>query len=84
MLAISFHGSDLGAYKWVEMKAKYTSLEGLAASLGLPRRYLRDLARRRLIPFLNVSGRLRFDESAVRSALERIASPSGRNPLDEQ
>ena len=56
------------------MIAEYLPLEALAATVGLPRRYLKDLAGRGDIPALNVNGRLRFDEGAVREALARLAN----------
>ena len=59
---------------------EYVSLEALAAALGLPRAYLRRLADDGHIPSLNVNGRLRFDESSVRTALHDLqqqrAAPS--------
>jgi len=57
---------------------EYISLDALAASLGLPRTYLRRLATEKVIPALDVSGRLRFDEEAVRSALVRLS----RRPVE--
>ena len=56
------------------MRKSYTSLDGLAAAIGLPRPYLRDLASKRLIPVLDVNGRLRFDEDHVREALRDLAA----------
>lgn len=55
------------------MASEYISLEVLAATLGLPPRYLRSMAIRGEIPHLNVNGRRRFNEDQVRAALERIA-----------
>jgi len=52
---------------------EYISLEVLAACLRLPQKYLRELAGKNLIPSLDVHGRLRFDEVAVRQALAKIA-----------
>jgi predicted site-specific integrase-resolvase len=52
---------------------EYMPLDALAAALGLPRLYLRRLARMGKIPCLNVTGRLRFDEAQVREALRRLA-----------
>lgn len=52
----------------------FDSLEGLAASMRLPRRYLRELAKSGAIPSLRVGGRLRFDPDAVREALRKLAS----------
>jgi len=53
---------------------EYLPLEALAATLGLPGRFLKDLAKRGDIPALNVNGRLRFDESTVRDALASLAT----------
>jgi len=52
--------------------SEYLPLDALAATLGLPRSYLRRMAREGSIPALNVNGRLRFDEAAVREALARL------------
>jgi len=51
----------------------FVPLDCLAASLALPRAYLRRLADQKAIPSLDVNGRLRFDERAVRDALLRLA-----------
>jgi len=55
------------------MSTSYHNLDSLAVRLGLPRTYLRGLARRREIPYLKVGRRLRFDEEAVRSALRKLS-----------
>lgn len=55
------------------MDDEYISLYVLAARLKLPRRFLRDCARRGDIPSLTIGGRLRFDEMAVRGALREMA-----------
>jgi len=52
---------------------RFISLDHLATALGLSRRFLRAAARDGRIPCLEVGGRLRFDESAVRAALARLA-----------
>ena len=52
----------------------YVSLEALAARLGLPQKYLRDMVESDDIPCLDVNGRLRFNESDVRAALKRLAA----------
>ena len=44
-------------------------MDVLVARLGLPRTYLKKLAACHEIPFLDVNGRKRFDESQVREAL---------------
>ena len=64
---------------------EYISADVLAIRLGLPRTYLRELIADRQIPFLDVNGRLRFDEGAVREVLRRLAEANGgsvseRNP----
>ena len=55
------------------MKTQYLSLERLAAVLNLPKSYLRKLAKQKQIPFLDVSGRMRFQEKDVREALTKMA-----------
>ena len=57
----------------MEDKNSYISLEALAATLGLPQHYLKALANKKQIPYLNVNGRLRFDIEAVRHALNELA-----------
>ena len=56
------------------MEESYLSLEALAAIIALPQKYLRDLAQRGQIPFLDVNGRKRFCESHVRYALAELAN----------
>ena len=53
----------------------YVSLEVLAIRLGLPQSYLKEAAVKRIIPFLDVRGRKRFNPSEVQGALDRIALP---------
>lgn len=53
------------------MDRRFITLSRLAARLGLPRRFLREQARRGLIPYLLVGGRMRFEEPAVCDALRR-------------
>ena len=55
------------------MKTQYLSLERLSAILNLPQSYLRKLAKQKQIPFLDVSGRMRFQEKDVREALTKMA-----------
>ena len=58
----------------------YVSLEALAAELGLPKSYLKQLSANKVIPCLDVNGRLRFGSLAVRQALGELASKgSNRN-----
>lgn len=56
------------------MDRRFITLHALATRLGLPRRFLREQARRGVIPCLLVGGRMRFEESAVCEALRRQAS----------
>ena len=55
----------------------YISLEVLAAKVGLPKAYLKELTAKGLIPSLNVSGRLRFNPDAVKAALNELAAKRG-------
>jgi hypothetical protein len=62
-------------YFWEIVKTvmSYHSLESLAATLRLPKTYLRDLAKSGTIPVLVVGGRLRFDVVQVQRALRVLA-----------
>jgi excisionase family DNA binding protein len=51
----------------------FHSLESAAAELGLPQKYLRDLARENKIPYLTVGGRMRLNPAAVADALDRLS-----------
>ena len=62
----------------------YSSLDGLACELGLPRSYLRQLVSRGEIPFLRVRGWLRFDTQAVREALKHVAERTARDEAAKQ
>ncbi len=53
------------------MDRRFITLSRLAARLGLPRQFLREQARRGLITYLLVGGRMRFEEPAVCDALRR-------------
>jgi len=55
------------------MKTQFLSLEVLAATLGLPQAYLRNLAKQGQIPHLDVNGRMRFHEAEVREALSNLS-----------
>ncbi len=55
------------------MDDEYISLDVLASRLSLPRRFLRESAAAGKIPSLNIKGRLRFEETAVREALRAMA-----------
>jgi hypothetical protein len=50
----------------------FISLEALAAELCLPKSYLKVLAAKKLIPSLNVNGRLRFNIVTVKQALDEL------------
>lgn len=60
-------------------KYTYVSLEALAVELGLPKLYLKQLAVKGSIPFLNVNGRLRFNPVAVQQALDKLAARGDAN-----
>ena len=62
------------------MSEKFVALDNLAAALGLPRRFLRQLAEQGSIPHLVVGGRLRFDETEVRAALAELARSEDVHP----
>ena len=57
-----------------DMNGTYHTLDSLAARLGLPKVYLRDLAQRGKIPSLCVGRWQRFDEADVRAALRKLAA----------
>ena len=59
------------------MDTTYYSLEAVAGKLNLPRVYIRRMAEEKRIPYLVVGGRLRFNPSAVQSALDKIAQLKG-------
>lgn len=52
----------------------YHSLDSLAVTLGLPRRFLREQVQEGRIPYLKIGDRLRFDEGAVREAMRELAA----------
>jgi excisionase family DNA binding protein len=60
------------------MQTAIHSLESLAATLGLPKRYLRDLADKGQIPVIEVNGRQRFIEDSVVEALRSLAAEHQR------
>jgi len=64
----------------------YYSLEGVAAKLHLPQKFIRTLAEEGKIPHLIVGGRMRFNPAAVQAALDRLAeqSQSQEEHRDEQ
>jgi|GEM_PF-6259196 len=62
-----------------EQITTYVSLESLSANLNLPKAYLKQLVANRLIPCLNVNGRLRFDIANVRQTLSDLAAKGSGN-----
>jgi len=58
---------------FVDNENTFISLNRLARHFGLPKDYLRELADKSLIPFLNVKGHRRFNPSAVQAALDSLA-----------
>jgi len=59
----------------------FVSLSCLSRSLKLPKDYLIQLAQKAEIPCLTVNGRFRFNISAVKQALDKLAEKGG---YDEQ
>jgi len=57
---------------------RFITLERLARRTGLGQDYLRGLAEAGTIPVLPTPGGMRFDESAVREALGRLAATQQR------
>jgi len=51
----------------------YLPLEPMASRIGVPKSYLRQLAERRQVPFLDVNGRKLFYPPAVVDALNRLS-----------
>ena len=63
----------------MQERISYLSLEALAATLGLPKRFLRARAERGDIPALRAGRLLRFDPLAVREALREYAEREGKH-----
>lgn len=62
------------------MITDYISLECLALQLALPKAYLRRLVDAGKLPYIDTgNGRLRFQEQAVRQALDKLAEKGGHN-----
>ena len=61
------------------MKTQYLTLDALSSVLGLPRTYLRRLAKLGDLPYLNVGGKMRFSEAQVREKLEAMALEVEKN-----
>jgi len=59
-------------------QTKYITLGAMAEAVGLPRAYLRELAKSKQIPSLKVKGRRRFNPIAVDKALATLATEDGR------
>lgn len=57
-------------------KNRYLSLEALAKRLGLPEKYLNELAKAGAIPFFNIKSQMQFDLVGVVDSLARL------NPKD--
>jgi hypothetical protein len=60
----------------------YISFDALVATLGLPRRYLRDLADAKRIPFLEIGNRKYFDAGEVVAAIHKLAAKAGKGADD--
>jgi hypothetical protein len=67
---------------FVDNENTFISLNRLARHFGLPKDYLRELADKSLIPFLNVNGHRRFNPSAVQVALDRLANEKAEDNND--
>ena len=52
----------------------YISFDALVVTLGLPRRYLRDLVDTNRIPCLTIGKRTYFDTIDVTAAIRKLAS----------
>ena len=62
------------------MITDYINLECLALKLSLPKSYLRRLIKEGELPYLDTgNGRKRFQEKAVRQALDKIAVEGGNS-----
>ena len=62
------------------MITNYISLECLALQLALPKAYLRRLVEAGKLPYIDTgNGRLRFQEQAVRQALDKLAEQGVSN-----
>ena len=57
----------------IENENTFISLDHLAARFGLPKSYLKELAEQRVIPHLQISGRMKFNPIQVQHALNRMA-----------
>jgi len=57
----------------------FMSLSALASRISLPRSYLKTLADKRAIPFLDVNGHRRFNAEAVDIALANLAAGEKEN-----
>lgn len=62
------------------MITDYISLECLALQLALPKAYLKRLVDAGKLPYIDTgNGRLRFQEQAVRQALDKLAEKGDNN-----
>lgn len=57
----------------------FVTLDALANHFNLPNDYLKKLAEKKLIPSLDVNGRLRFSIGGVQQALDKLASRGDSN-----
>ena len=60
-------------------KQNFIPLGRLAICFNLPKWYLKELADKKLIPSLNINGRLRFNPAAVQQALDNMAAKGADN-----
>jgi len=63
----------------IDDKNTFVSLNALANYFNLPNSYLKELADKSLIPFLNVNNHRRFNPAAVKEALADLAAKGGGN-----
>jgi excisionase family DNA binding protein len=62
----------------MDAEQTYFSQEALAIRLGLPLRFIRQMADQNKIPYLVVGGRRRFNPAAVKAALDQMAEEQTR------
>ncbi len=64
------------------MIVEYIAIDRLSKSLGLPSGFLKGLANKGSIPYLDVNGRKRFNERNVRDALSAMEKESDKSHTD--
>jgi hypothetical protein len=64
---------------FVDNENTFVSLDRLSRYFDLPKDYLRELADKNLIPFLNVKGYRRFNPITVEKALSKLAKKGDNN-----